>query len=79
MDRVARVGQLSPALLSEARGKLGVCPATNFRLLIKRSSVRPFVSGIQLWIRNCVFREVPVVLHDLLRAGKYITCPALRK
>lgn len=52
---VARVGQLSPGGAIRGERKAGCLPATDFRLLIKRSSVRPFVSGIQLRARNCAF------------------------
>jgi len=54
--------------------KAGCLPATDFRLLIGRSSVRPFVSGIQSWTGNCAFRvhsfhyDLPLALERNARA-----------
>lgn len=67
---------LPAAVAIRSERKAGCLPATNFRLLIKCSSVRPFVSGVQLWTRNCAQR---VILHDLTHAGKYITSLLSRK
>lgn len=61
------------ALLSEARGKLGVCPRPTSGCL---SNALPFDRSFRVF--NCgpaIARSArgPVILHDLLHAGKHIT------
>lgn len=74
MDRIAHVGQLSPACYQRreeswvfARDQL---PAA-YQMLF-RSNVRFGYSIVDPQLR---IPRGPVVLHDLLRAGKYITRP----
>jgi len=78
MDRIAYVGQLSEACYQRqeeswmfARNQLPVA----YQMLF-RSTVCFGYSIVDPQLR--IPRD-PVVLHNLLRAGKCITCPTLRK